>query len=86
MRKRAIDQSPWSRNFDHRYFSCRLGAAKPDPQAFRLVLRDLGAQPDEVLFIDDRPENTCTARDLGIHAITFTSATALDRELRLTTR
>ena len=82
---RAIDRLPWSRRLHHRYYSCRLGAAKPDPRAFQLALTDLGAQPGQVLFIDDRPGNTCTARDLGMHTITFTSASALDRELRLTT-
>ena len=80
----GIDRLRWSRHFGHRYYSCRLGAAKPDPRAFQLVLSDLGAQPGEVLFIDDRAENTRTARDLGMHAITFTSASALDRELRST--
>jgi putative hydrolase of the HAD superfamily len=79
----AIDQTTWSRQFDHRYYSCRLGAAKPAPRAFELVLGDLGARPGEVLFIDDRAENTRTARDLGMPAITFTSAAALDRELRM---
>jgi putative hydrolase of the HAD superfamily len=82
---RAIDHSRWSRHFGHRYYSCRLGAAKPDPQAFQLALSDLGAQPDEVLFIDDRAENTRTARDLGMHTSTFASASALNRELHLTT-
>ena len=82
---RAIDRSHWARHFDHRYYSCRLGAAKPDPQAFQLVLSDLGAQPDEVLFIDDRAENTRAARDLGMQTITFTSASDLDRELRRAT-
>ena len=80
---RAIDQHPWSRHFDHRYYSCRLRAAKPDPRAFELVLGDLGERPDEVLFIDDRAENTRAARDLGMRTITFTSASDLDRELRL---
>ena len=80
---RAIDRHPWSRHFDHRYYSCRLGAAKPAPEAFQLVLGDLGARPDEVLFIDDRAENTRAARDLGMRTITFTSAADLDRELRL---
>jgi putative hydrolase of the HAD superfamily len=78
----AIDHSRWSRHFDHRYYSCRLGTAKPDPQAFQLVLSDLGAQPDQVLFIDDHAENARTARDLGMHTITFTSASALDRDFR----
>jgi putative hydrolase of the HAD superfamily len=77
----AIDHTRWSQDFDHRYFSCRLGAAKPDPLAFQLVLSALGAQPGEVLFIDDRPENTRAAGDLGMRTITFTSASALDRTL-----
>jgi putative hydrolase of the HAD superfamily len=78
---RGIDVLRWSQHFDQRYYSCRLGAAKPDPRAFQLVLRDLGAQPGEVLFIDDRGENTRVARDLGMRTITFTSARALEREL-----
>ena len=77
----AIERLPWSRRLSHRYYSCRLGAAKPDPRAFQLVLSDLGAQPGEVLFIDDRAENTRTARDLGMHTITFTSASAMRRSL-----
>jgi FMN phosphatase YigB (HAD superfamily) len=50
------------------------------------VLRDRGAKPDEVLFIDDRAENTAAARNLGMRTITFTSASALDRELCLLVR
>jgi hypothetical protein len=38
-----------------------------------------------VLFIDDRAENTRAAGDLGMRTITFTSASDLDRELRLAT-
>ena len=82
---RAIDHCFWSRHFDHRYYSCRLAAAKPDPRAFQIVLHDLGAQPGDVLFIDDRAENTLIARDLGMHTITFASASALDRELHVVT-
>jgi putative hydrolase of the HAD superfamily len=77
----GIDVLRWSQHFHHRYYSCRLGAAKPDPLAFQLVLSDLGVQPDEVLFIDDRAENTRSARDLGMHTITFTSTSALNHEL-----
>jgi len=82
---RAIDQHHWSRHFDHRYYSCRLGAAKPAPQAFQLVIGDLGEQPDEMLFIDDRAENTRAARELGLRTITFTTASDLDRQLRVRT-
>jgi len=83
---RAIDHCRWSRHFGHCYYSCRLGAAKPDPRAFQIVLRDLGAKPDEVLFVDDRAANTAAARNLGMRTITFTSASALDRELCLVAR
>ena len=44
------------------------------------MIGDLGAQPDEVLFIDDRAENTRAARDLGLRTITFTTASDLDRD------
>jgi len=79
---RGIDHSVWSRHFDRRFYSCRLGAAKPDQRAFLIVLNDLGAQPGDVLFIDDRPGNTQTARDLGMRTLTFACADALDRDLR----
>ena len=49
----------------------------------QIVLHDLGAQPGEVLFIDDRADNTLTARGLGMHTITFASTSALDRALQL---
>jgi HAD superfamily hydrolase (TIGR01509 family) len=62
------------------------GRRQARPAAFQIVLRDLGAKPDEVLFIDDRAENTAAARNLGMRTITFTSASALDRELCLVAR
>jgi hypothetical protein len=36
-----------------------------------------------VLFIDDRADNTLTAAELGMRTITFTTASALERELRV---
>jgi FMN phosphatase YigB (HAD superfamily) len=41
----------------------------------------MGAAPQRVLFIDDRAENTAAAADLGMAAITFTSAAALHHQL-----
>lgn len=82
----GIDVLGWSQDFGRRYYSCRLGAAKPDPRAFQLVLGDLGVQPGEVLFIDDRADNIRTASELGMRTIAFTSAGALDRELQRITQ
>lgn len=77
----AIDDSHWIRHFDHRFYSCRLRRIKPEPGIFTEALSTMGAAPERVLFIDDRAENTAAAAQLGIAAITFTSAEALRDEL-----
>jgi putative hydrolase of the HAD superfamily len=81
----AIDRCHWTRHFTRRFYSCRLGHAKPDPAVSAFVLAQLAADPDDVLFINDRAVNTDAAAELGMRTITFTSASALQRELRLTT-
>jgi putative hydrolase of the HAD superfamily len=73
----AIDRSGWSASFDRRFYSCRLGLAKPDAAAYEAVLADLGATPPSVLFIDDRAENALAATAAGLHAVRFTSAEEL---------
>ncbi|TDE96167.1 HAD family hydrolase [Occultella glacieicola] len=54
--------------FDATYYSCDLGVAKPDPAYFRLVLDDLGLDPEQALFIDDTARNVAAARELGLRA------------------
>jgi len=77
----AIDQSEWSPGFDRRFYSCRLGRAKPDPAVFEAVLDNLGVTPQSVLFIDDRAENVRAAAALGLRAVRFTSAQELPGQL-----
>jgi putative hydrolase of the HAD superfamily len=77
----AIDHGGWSPSFDRRFYSCRLGLAKPDPAAYEAVLADLGATPQSVLFIDDRAENTLAATALGLRTVRFTSAEELPGQL-----
>jgi epoxide hydrolase-like predicted phosphatase len=47
------------------------GIAKPDPRIFELTWKRLGAQPTEMLFLDDSQKIVAAARALGIHAIHF---------------
>jgi putative hydrolase of the HAD superfamily len=77
----AIDRTRWSASFDRRFYSCRLGLAKPDPAVYEAVLDDLGATPQSVLFIDDRTENVRAATALGLQAVRFTSAEDLPGQL-----
>jgi putative hydrolase of the HAD superfamily len=77
----AIDHCGWSASFDRRFYSCRLGLAKPDAAVYQAVLEDLGATPQSVLFIDDRAENTRAAAAAGLKAVRFTSAEELPGQL-----
>jgi putative hydrolase of the HAD superfamily len=69
VRARFMDEElGYERLFDDRFYSARLGYAKPDPAYFYAVLEALRADPAQVLFIDDRPENVDAARKCGLHA------------------
>ena len=57
------------------------GMIKPDPAIYLLTLQRLDIAPEESIFIDDSPGHVAAARALGIHAIHFTTAKALEQEL-----
>jgi putative hydrolase of the HAD superfamily len=67
--------------FDHLIFSARIGAVKPDAAAFQAAVRLLSRRPQDILFIDDRPDNVQGAIDAGLRAVRFTSAAGLRAEL-----
>jgi putative hydrolase of the HAD superfamily len=71
----------WIHSFDALVWSFRVGLAKPDPAIYRLILAELGTQPEETLFIDDRRPNVEAARALGIQAIEYSSVDQLREEL-----
>ncbi|RKN45002.1 HAD family hydrolase [Streptomyces hoynatensis] len=68
--------------FGQLLFSHRLGRRKPDPAAFGAALRRLGAEPGEVLFLDDSAANVDAARRLGWTAFRFRGPDDLARALR----
>ena len=57
------------------------GVVKPDPAIFELALERLDVAPEEAVFVDDYPGHVEAARSLGLHAIHFTTAQALESEL-----
>ena len=71
----------WIHRFDVRVWSYQLGVAKPDPAIYRHTLAELGVQPEETLFIDDKRVNIEAAQALGIQAIEFSSVERLREEL-----
>ena len=71
----------WIHRFDVLVWSYQFGAVKPDPSIYRHTLAELGTQPEETLFIDDKRPNVEAARALGIQAIEYSSVERLREEL-----
>ena len=78
---RHIESQPWAELFRHRFFSADLRLVKPDPEIYLRVCEGLGAAPEDLVFIDDRPENLDAARELGITPILYTDTPSLRAEL-----
>lgn len=58
----------YGRVFDHLFFSCEVGCAKPSQEYFSAILETLGLPAGEVLFMDDRPVNVEAAEAAGLCA------------------
>jgi putative hydrolase of the HAD superfamily len=62
--------------------SFEIGAMKPDAKTYRAAADLAGAEPQEIFFTDDRPENVESARRAGFDAVAFTTASRLAADLR----
>lgn len=57
--------------FDHSFYSCHLGFAKPDRRYFEAILESLRFAPSDILFLDDKERNVSAAAAAGLHAERF---------------
>jgi putative hydrolase of the HAD superfamily len=71
----------WLPDFDSRTFSCDVGVCKPQPRIYNDGLQQLGVEPADALFLDDREANVAAAETLGLHAILFRDASSAAREI-----
>jgi putative hydrolase of the HAD superfamily len=60
--------------FDVSCYSWELGVRKPDPAFFAAAAGRIGADPADILFIDDSARNVAAARDVGLAAEQWTLA------------
>jgi putative hydrolase of the HAD superfamily len=72
----------WISHFDHHIFSAEVRSVKPEPEIYQHCINELGVQPSEALFIDDRAVNLEQARVAGIHGIRFQSVAQLRKDLQ----
>ncbi len=52
--------------FKHVYFSYEIGMRKPDVEIYQYVLNNHSLDPKKTLFVDDKMENTESAKSIGI--------------------
>lgn len=63
------------------FTSCYLGVRKPDRRIYRIALDVLECDPEETVFVDDRPENVDAAVSLGMHGVRYQGSAQLASEL-----
>lgn len=61
----------WLAHFTALAYSCEIGVAKPDREAYEIVAGRLGVEPRDCLFIDDNEANVFAAREAGMRAEVF---------------
>lgn len=74
--------------FDPLVISADIGIMKPAPQAYRAVLDLMNLPPEQVLFVDDMPDNIAGANAVGMQGILYQPGMNLRQvlESRLGTR
>jgi putative hydrolase of the HAD superfamily len=57
--------------FEYLIYSCDYGSIKPELAIYRNCLELLKADPQDILYLDDRAENVEAAARLGINSVLF---------------
>jgi putative hydrolase of the HAD superfamily len=72
--RHAIEREcSWVHAFDVRVWSHEVRRTKPDPLIYDAVLASLAVEPAQALFLDDREENVTAAKQLGMHALVYST-------------
>ncbi len=61
----------YERVFDALFYSCDLGLAKPDPEYFSAIAKQLNLDGNNLLFLDDHPKNVEGAEKAGLNAMLY---------------
>ena len=61
--------------------SFQAGVMKPDPRIYRYFMDQQGLRAEDIVFLDDRPENIEAANDLGWNAIHHISVPASRKKM-----
>ncbi len=73
----AFRRAPFGRYFEQVFVSAELGLLKPDPEIYRHVARELGIEPAEMVFVDNKKVNVDGAESIGVTGHHFTGVPGL---------
>lgn len=73
----AFRNAPFSYGFERVFVSAEMGLLKPDPEIYRRTLEELGIEPAQMVFVDNKAENIASAESLGITGHVFTGPEGL---------
>ncbi len=79
--RNGYDRTGWEELFHVTVISGEVGMRKPDPRIYALASERLGLPPEEVVFVDDLPQNLDPAREAGMAVIHHTGAAQTVAEL-----
>jgi putative hydrolase of the HAD superfamily len=71
----------WIDDFPHHTWSHSLKLAKPETAIYEHAVERLQTPPENILFLDDKPDNIVAAESLGLQAIQYTTHNAFEREM-----
>jgi len=72
----------WLCGFYHCTWSYALRLAKPEIAIYRAAAEGLNTPPEQILFIDDKPENITAAREAGMQAIQYRNHASFEQEMK----
>ncbi len=67
--------------FEEVFNSYHLGKSKRDKTIFLDVVKAMGIEPGEALFVDDTEGHVARAREMGLHAVYFTGKESFLKQL-----
>ena len=68
-------------NFDYAFVSTEMGMRKPDLVSFQYVIKKLGINPSEGIFIDNHKAYVTGAKKAGLNGIVYTKREKLIKDL-----
>ena len=71
----------FTEHMDGGIWSCRVNRIKPDPEIYRMLLKEYGLSAEECIFIDDTPCNIAAAKRLGMKTILFCGREQMEADL-----